>query len=94
MTEYTKGPWVLDMEYLDINTQDGHLITEVHYKDDQWIAHKCIKTPEEMANATLIAGAPDMLEALEYCLELLGSEFDLPKIEAAITKAKGESRHG
>jgi len=35
-----------------------------------------------------------MLEALEYCLELLGSEFDLPKIEAAIAKAKGESRHG
>jgi len=41
-----------------------------------------------------MAAAPDMLEALEYCLELLGSEFDLPKIEAAITKAKGESRHG
>jgi len=40
--------------------------------------------------------APDMLEALEYCLDCLGDEFALPidcidKARAAIAKARGES---
>ena len=48
------------------------------------------------ANARLIAAAPDLLEALEYCLDCLGDEFALPSdcqstARAAIARARGEA---
>ena len=48
------------------------------------------------ANARLIAAAPDLLEALEYCLDCLGDEFALPAdcqstARAAIARARGEA---
>ena len=51
---------------------------------------------EDFANARLIAAAPDLLEALEYCLDCLGDEFALPSdcqstARAAIAKARGEA---
>jgi len=50
------------------------------------------RTPEEMmANARLIAAAPELLEALEVLYEEL-SPRALRKAAAAIAKAKGESQ--
>ena len=48
------------------------------------------------ANAKLMASAPDLLEALEYCLDCLGHEFALPadcqsNARAAIARARGEA---
>lgn len=65
MSEFTKGPWILDMEYLDIHSEHGKLVAEVYYTDENTLAYKCVKTEEERANANLIAAAPHMLEALE-----------------------------
>lgn len=53
----------------------------------------------QVANARLIAAAPDMLEALELCqaylLHSTGSNSRVsnpyPKVDAALSKAKGET---
>lgn len=52
--------------------------------------------PNQRKAADLFAAAPDLLEALEYCLDCLGDEFALPSdcqstARAAIAKARGEA---
>ena len=42
------------------------------------------------ANASLIAAAPEMLEALEYAIAQVPELASVPGIEAAIRKARGE----
>jgi hypothetical protein len=48
---------------------------------------------EAMANARLIAAAPDMLEAMEVALEFMPEKatIAIEKIKSAIAKAKGEA---
>lgn len=46
-----------------------------------------------LADANLIAAAPEMLDALRYVQKMIlsGQEFGLSKINAAIRKAEGKS---
>ena len=97
MSEHTKGPWRIGTPgpngCFTIGTNNG-LMTAM-------IAHS-VNYPnqkeEAIANANLIAAAPDMLEALEFFIKnWKGSETDWftqcyeveRLIEAAIAKAKG-----
>ena len=52
----------------------------------------CVITPrcEAAANARLIAAAPEMLEALEYAIVQVPELANVPGIDAAIRKARGE----
>ena len=96
MSNYTAGPWQLQ-------NSEGLLSVQVVKQPD-----KCICTvyklffedAEALANARLIAAAPELLEALEelvdQCIHAQGSmdynygEFDLIKAEQALASAKGE----
>ena len=97
MTKHTQGPWILKQpnEYgtVCINTPDGYPLAIVsQYSGD----HK----KQSDANACLIAAAPELLAALEVCLEAIQPYYDSDddgSLEAkasnmalaAINKAKG-----
>lgn len=67
MSEHTPGPWVIDSENVDLFTQNQSRMwinaTGMHigYVDGP-------RTSERIANARLIAAAPEMYEALEMFL--------------------------
>lgn len=92
--KHTPGPWVLDGHNLSSiihcvkergNPEAKHLCgdyeTIARCEDENW-----------KANARLIAAAPDLLEALEMCLDCLaenGVKEAQEKARAAIEKATG-----
>lgn len=90
--KHTPGPWVIchDTEYNRICIDDSNgnrfaPICQISLKDT---------TDEYLANASLIAAAPEMLEALEYaqeCIEKgIKSDDFLWQLDALIKKARGE----
>ena len=95
MVEYTKGPWELD------ESLRGNSYTAISGED--WIELATVVTrmkssdeysPEGLANARLIAAAPELLEALEELIECQRGDWPLRQAEAkrrainAIAKAK------
>jgi len=74
MTDFTKGPWVVDAletagHIKSLATPNGPTPTVAKYRifsDYPGFKHK---RDEESANARLIAAAPEMLEALEASLK-------------------------
>jgi hypothetical protein len=115
MSKHTPGPWTLFQDqsvrhYAGIEA--GKLsIVAIGYPelipamDDSGVHGR---TEEEaLANALLIAAAPDLLEALEKCLYIIGHPKDEPETlwrtddelkdayesaVSAIAKAKGETK--
>ena len=99
--KYTQGPWkVSDSIRTAINSKNKH-IAMVNYSHRG--APSDVFGEEHLANAALIAAAPDMLEALEGAERLLtwmesGHAHKEPepqpireRIQEAIAKAKGEA---
>ena len=94
MNKHTPGPWFVDHK-------SPFLVWAGDDIDGRHIAHigPANDTPRfdvDGPNARLIAAAPDLLEALEYCLDCLGDEFALPSdcqstARAAIARARGEA---
>jgi hypothetical protein len=107
MSKHTPGPW--EMRLSDnatpfiLHGKDAHL-----YDIDDLDHLVCVMPAEIMrdfnsfANANLIAAAPEMLEALKHCYDLLG-RYEINRIDgdeiadeaasiirSAITKATGE----
>ena len=89
MSEFTKGPWVKDGLHVfgvggeKVIVSDGPAFGSAsHFKSAK-------------ANSHLIMAAPDMYDALWYCLDSLGSECALPadcvnQVKIALAKARGE----
>lgn len=96
MSGHTKGPWDAGVSIWNGN----EVFTAVSRKDTSIITAICGFTgaedeEESIANAHLIAAAPELLEALEQTqslLERLGLESsdEYQANAAAIAKAKGE----
>ena len=111
MSEYTKGPWLADIrggicavypERMANDTNGLHHDDErniycstsgAKYNGKNWEMSK-----ESIANANLIAAAPDMLEALEEAItSMVASGYPVSHVAIkaglkAIAKAKGESK--
>lgn len=92
--QHTPGPWFADTENcgggMSIKTADGTSIGHTAAVRDP--SYTEIRTPEAIANARLIAAAPDLLAACKEALELL-SHVGGPtcgKLKAAIAKAEGQ----
>jgi hypothetical protein len=101
--EHTPGPWVNGDNGLIFgqigDNQEAHeapFICDVIPAGAADRAGIGETTPEEKANANLIAAAPELLEALEgiasYMIDSLGMEHDRDVIKAmaAIAKARGQ----
>lgn len=99
MNKHTQGPWHVDFGLIASSSLSGTKRIAVLVDQKQ----KPIDFPiiddgefeEELANARLIAAAPQLLIAAKMALETIKhaclSEFDIPQkyLEEAIKKAKG-----
>jgi hypothetical protein len=57
--QYTPGPW--DVPNKSVKIRGCSFLAQVHWEDD-----------EAVANARLIAAAPDLLDALQGVMDILG----------------------
>lgn len=99
--QHTPGPWIA-CEYGGYGDYDGKCRVVLGEGGDIRTAVVLgFDTPENEANARLIAAAPDLLEALRYCRNSLKAVIDgeggiglhAPEIieaDAAIAKATGQ----
>jgi len=89
---HTPGPWCASngkLVRVSTGTRPPITICGVHRVGDRGGAQQC----DPLANARLIAAAPEMLEALEGIVRVADRatpEFDAAR--AAIAKAKGEAQ--
>ena len=88
--KWTPGPWrVLNDEAIKVASSDGSLatVTHIHLRGRR-------DTSEVEANAHLIAAAPDLYAALEMAQLWLSVDgrFDMQGINAALAKARGETK--
>jgi len=86
---FTPGPW---------RTGAGDFPT-IYDRNHDKVAH-CLMRPEDesgdgqltrLANAKLVAAAPDLLEALQYAVGQVPELASVPGIAAAMTKATGHN---
>lgn len=90
MSKHTPGPWRLNRRFcFNVEDQNGRTIARINFDHETY--------DEAMANARLIAAAPDLLAATEAALALL--QADIPdnwrdrvcgQLQTAIAKARGE----
>lgn len=90
MSKHTPGPWAV------VSGHDWHSGQQYGVKDVAPLNHTITE-----ANANLIAAAPDLLEALENMMDMIGLSSSSPnpavrdlikKSLSAIARAKGESQ--
>lgn len=85
---YTPGPWDYWSGYNPVDELEAQITTE---DGDIVIASYNRQIPEGEANAKLLAAAPELLEALQSCIQqitALCSADDVPdQARAAIAKA-------
>lgn len=102
ITEHTPGPWKVEpiesqrsLVYCRINGSQSLGFAGVYKLDDKECQNECL------ANANLIAAAPELLEALETAVSWyqewleLGpdaGDLSLDTLRKAIAKAKGEQQ--
>ena len=98
--KHTPGPWhVSDADSVNprIDVSNGRGVAHATQRDQHPVIGQGISIQEAMANARLIAAAPDLLEALETYAAVYAENWrpGMPILEpisdAAIAKARGES---
>ena len=93
MSEYTPGPWA----FFDTHPDKAcYYIQEKNHLDEIAAIYRYERNPcNTLADARLIAAAPELLEALKMMLEMsemggFGKAYAEDVARAAIAKAKGE----
>jgi len=102
MSKHTPGPWRFDTEdggVRYVTASNGAITVAVPHGPPG----NCVEVePEHIANAHLIAAAPEMLDALKKARSWAGQYFELPAheaaanimcgvLDAAIAKAEGRA---
>ena len=74
MAEHTPGPWRSDSPYVSAPSGAHRKIVADCSQDPSWRDSIAISDDECIANARLIAAAPELLAALEQALTVIGSD--------------------
>jgi hypothetical protein len=85
MTTHTPGPWIITTDFIGIYDENARPLAMLDSE-----ASPDTSVEESLANATLMAAAPDMLKVLEDLETEWRKGRDIPHIEAilaAISKA-------
>lgn len=82
MSSHTPGPWFQVGAWVEVESDDVADICTCH-TEDFGQAHLGRSAEEMMANACLIASAPDMLECLMEVEELLAMFAESPSLSAS-----------
>lgn len=95
MSAHTPGPWIWAKSHRGLYGAgpDNAVLDYAHY-EGMWLA-----SPNEVANACLIAAAPELLEAAKYALSRDADSYLFTKLGidveqalvAAIAKAEGRA---
>lgn len=95
MSKHTKGPWIVDDR--DIVDDEGYTIAVAKRVTDHFSDNLDeVDSIATEANARLIAAAPEMLEQLKYCTEVLKNWMPekaktlTEECERLINKAEGK----
>lgn len=105
MSKHTKGPWSLGGEEGDGTGASGYVYCDnslgsaVAICFGEHLRFTVFPREEEIANARLIASAPDLLDACERALEVIEFAYmnaptqpkEILQLRAAIAKAMGET---
>lgn len=93
MSKHTPGPWSISELLADYEVSEHHIFIQ----PDVAVIERKIegKDQHDMADARLIAAAPDLLHALEIAVrqnehDMLMTGDELRVCRAAIARAKGE----
>ena len=96
--KWTQGPWTVDKPFpMVVGTKDGRpvVIADVQYRNNQHPG-SIVLVNEGLANARLIAAAPDLVRALDEYVKwnrgdsILTSSQISQMVNAALAKARGE----
>ncbi len=79
MTKHTPGPWKVDLETGEIEAQ-GAVLGTIYGADDYPCCEEDV-SEECRANARLIAAAPEMLDALKACLNMVDGDGCPPNFD-------------
>jgi hypothetical protein len=104
MSAHTPGPWRFEPRIWNTpdaenrEASDGSIVSLKNGERD-WFVARVDNAPQAEANARLIAAAPELYEALEFCVLVLmniapaGGVYNpaLTKARAAIAKAEGRT---
>ena len=85
MANFTPGPWIVD-EHLDIRNKRSHVIAQVSHMPGK-IGGKDVFNPKSMANARLIAAAPEMYTILKW----LSKSVDFYVVQDCLARIDGEA---
>lgn len=93
MSKHTPGPWKADilapkdLGAIGIRLTDGLVVAVARFSDNPRISSQ-----DAFANATLIAAAPDLLDACKQALGAFenGDAIDWSDLQKAIDKAEGK----
>lgn len=83
-----RGPWWIEGQFdagisVEIYDADKHLVVSIEpYNDGEW-------APQEIANARLLAAAPELYDALALYVHHFGDPLQVAR--PALAKARGES---
>ena len=97
MMSHTPGPWSVDSSMIStgwvlVTKSNGDVVANVNTETGPDIPPAVSTKMPAMNNATLIAAAPEMLEALENCLGFVVAHPQFTEdLRNLIAKARGES---
>lgn len=90
-TKFTKGEWKADLESLaSINRGEKHIAMVNYFNTNN--KDNCVNEVECIANASLIAAAPDMYAMLKECGASSNEGAFRDGIYELLAKARGETK--
>jgi len=78
MNKFTPGPWKAEVDYQGcpyVSAKNKDMVADIQLAKTN---NGFVSAKEAIANAHLIAAAPEMLESLKWARDIFENQYDLP----------------